>query len=626
VTVSALAKDLENETLDGNGDGIEDGSPNDDVKWGFTTQSTPPQIASVLPQPDAVHIFTDSKVIINFTKSMSNSDTLDAITYMVDSIEFSLGTSGQAFWTNGDKTLTFTPSSKFQHDKVYTFTINHSAKDANNINLDGDEDGVAGEGGEDDYIWSFRTIPEPPFVQSHTPKKDVTRVEIDSKILITFSKDMDRPSVEDAFSMTHADTNTTWTSLDANITWTSDSKVEFEMDFELEYEKVYTVQIAATAMDLQGITLDGNKNKKPEDVNTDSVSWSFTSLPEPPQIVTTEPTKGEKDVVVNVEIEIIFDKGMDKDDTEDAFTYTYEGADEDFDANSGTVTWTNGDKTFRFQPDLELEEGKTYTVTVDDTATDKDGNIFNGYSWPFTTKINEEPDLAGGGVHPETGDASKIFTFSVIYSDADGDEPDKVFVYIDGFEWRMEESDPAEDDFVAGKAYEFSLDLDEGEYKYYFEVENKKHTVRFPQGELEKTLTVTAVEAELVFGMFEEEYGGLPTMVCLPLGIIILVFILVTVVMLSRKKKAQKLAAAKRSFQAEPPPVSFAPEDSGEFMSFEPQDDELMSFQAFEEEPPPTDAKPVVIECPECGEHLRIRAAHRPFTFPCKCGAKLVLK
>ena len=138
---------------------------------------------------------------------------------------------------------------------------------------------------------------------------------------------------------------------------------------------------------------------------------------------------------------------------------------------------------------------------------------------------------------------------------------------------------------------------------------------------------------------FEEEYAGVPGMICFSLGIIIIIVIVVAVMMITRKgKRAKRMEEDGLSFQSFEPETSFQTFDDSPMtfslpgdepvMSFAPIGEEPdMSFTTFEEAPPSLDAaQPAVVQCPDCGEYLRVRAAHRPFEFPCKCGAKLVLK
>jgi hypothetical protein len=183
----------------------------------------------------------------------------------------------------------------------------------------------------------------------------------------------------------------------------------------------------------------------------------------------------------------------------------------------------------------------------------------------------------------------------------------------------MQESDPATDNFTEGKVYELEIRLDSGENTYYFEAFNEKHDVRLPTGDSTKKINVKEKEKELVFGIFEEEIAGMPTATCLPLGIIILVIIIISVVMVMRGRRGARTpepGAQTMTFETFEP----AAEDEASMTFMATDEEELMSFTSFEEE------EPVVIQCPECNSFLKVTADHRPFMFPCKCGAKLVLK
>ncbi len=175
--------------------------------------------------------------------------------------------------------------------------------------------------------------------------------------------------------------------------------------------------------------------------------------------------------------------------------------------------------------------------------------------------------------------------------------------------------------------------------------------MRFPEGSKTEKLEVSkAKEEDGGFGLIEDEYAGVPGMICFSLGIVIIIVIVVAVMMITRKgKRAKQREEAAMTFQtwgvedaiqpaasfqtfeeAGAPPLSFAPiGEEPPMMSFAPMEEEpaMMSFAPFEEAAPSLDAVQVaVVQCPDCGEYLRVRAAHRPFEFPCKCGAKLVLK
>jgi hypothetical protein len=591
----------------------------DTYSWQFTTVAAPPIIESVSPQHGLTKVMVTSKVIINFSRSMDTTITQNAFSYSDGVVTF-FASSGSLIWSNIDKTITFEPSGGFTNDVTYTFTIQHTAMDSDDVGFDGDFDGVGGEGPEDDYSWSFSTIPIPPKVNSVDPKNLATMVAAEEPIEIRFSKPMDQFSVR--LALKYHDGSFNWTSdpIFDNFTWETDSKLLYEPLFGWEHDTEYTVMIEASAMDTQGVTLDGNRDGVPQGEGIDDYSWSFTTIKEAPEIESVEPDDNEDEVAVDANIVIFFNRAMDKDATEDAFSFTDEDGVSEFQIRDGEPTWTAGDTKLTFDPDIDFEEGITYIVTIDETAEDIDGVEFDGIEWEFTTRVNTPPVLKLGGVSPESGDEETLFKFTVIYSDEDGDEPKTMRAVVDGQSLKMQESDPSTDNFTEGKVYELEIKLDPGEYTYYFESSNEKHDdIRFPTGDSTKKLKVKETEKELVFGIFEEEIAGMPTATCLPLGIIILVVIIISVIMVIRRGRGA------RTPDAQAQTMSFetfeAASDDEATMTFMPTDEEeLMSFTSFEEE------KPVVIQCPECNSFLKVTAETRPFMFPCKCGAKLVLK
>jgi hypothetical protein len=549
---------------------------------------------------------------------MDTTATSNAFSY-TDGVITYFASSGSLIWSNIDRTITFEPSGGFTNDVTYTFTIQHTAKDVDGTGFDGDGDGVGGEGPEDDFSWSFSTIPVPPKVNSVVPKNLATMVSVEDPIEIRFSKPMDKFSVLQALKYHEGDFNWTYASfLWDNYTWGTDPKLLYTPLLGWKHDTEYTIMVEASAMDPQGVTLDGDRDGVPEGEGIDDYSWKFTTIKEAPVVESVEPEDDEDDVAVDANIVIVFNRAMNKDAVEDAFSYTDEDGTSEFLIRDGEPTWTNSDTRLTFDPDIDFQEGTTIIVTIDETAEDADGVPFEGYEWEFTTKVNTPPVLLGGGVSPESGDSETFFTFSVVYIDEDGDEPNSVRVVIDGQSLKMQESDPATDNFTEGKVYELEIGLDAGEHTYYFIAYNEKHEVRLPTGESTKKLDVKAKEKDLVFGIFEEEIAGMPTATCLPLGIIILVVIIISVIVVMRRGRGARTPEV--GSQAMTFETFDAAEDEATMTFMATDEEELMSFTSFEEE------KPVVIQCPECNSFLKVTAETRPFMFPCKCGAKLVLK
>jgi hypothetical protein len=94
----------------------------------------------------------------------------------------------------------------------------------------------------------------------------------------------------------------------------------------------------------------------------------------------------------------------------------------------------------------------------------------------------EKLELTTGEPQPTTpeltsGDSShegNIYTFAITYSDADNDPPnaDGVLLILGNNTYKMQESDPNDTDYSDGKDYYYSLELEDGDYKYKFKVTN----------------------------------------------------------------------------------------------------------------------------------------------------------
>ncbi|TET89898.1 MAG: hypothetical protein E3J35_08490 [Methanomassiliicoccales archaeon] len=88
-----------------------------------------------------------------------------------------------------------------------------------------------------------------------------------------------------------------------------------------------------------------------------------------PTIVAIEPADESTDVQVEASIEITFSEGMDETATNDAFSLMGNGS-----AVDGTIVWSSDSMTLTFHPAEDLDEGKTYQITVEASAGDVAGN------------------------------------------------------------------------------------------------------------------------------------------------------------------------------------------------------------------------------------------------------------
>jgi len=542
---SLLAVDLEGNPLDGNNNFQVDGSL-DDVIWDFTTIPVPIVVATD-PLDGELDVEVSREIRITFSEQMDQSSVLAAF-----STNPSVG--GFASWENN--TFVFTPVS-LAYGTVYQVMVDGNvAVSLSGILLDGDGDGEPGG----TYSFSFTTV-YLPVVTSHTPEDLALNISVETDLILTFNKQMNRSSVESSIAITPA--TPTWTAnwsmdgtvvvlnlsanlsygttytvsvggptakdvdgypLDGNLnnliddpdTYTFSFTTDFlpwvvdtvpadgetdvpayssirilfsekmnESSFEgqvfiepetpfqtewslnefwikplglLDYETAYTVTIGGLVSDLQGNTLDGNRDNI-QGGSSDSYSFSFTTSPPdrtPPQVVSTVPQDGETEVEPSTPVVVTFNEPMDQATTELAFHFYY-GTDEwtikDFipHEEEWPFEWDLGNRNLTFIPRIalgfDLVNDTVYSVKIDGTAEDLSGNRLDGngngvaegspaddYQWTFTTHDTKPPTVSI--LEPQLD--SSYLKGSTIY--ARGRAEDSIgiatlYISIDGGEW-----------------------------------------------------------------------------------------------------------------------------------------------------------------------------------------------
>ncbi len=227
-----------------------------------------------------------------------------------------------------------------------------------------------------------------------------------------------------------------------------------------------------------------------------------------------------------------------------------------------------GDYTYSFvakdMPGVESREGgKTYTTV----------------SYSLTVpQYNRAPVLSSPSVSPSSGTTDTTFTFTVVYTDADGDTPAGIYVVIDGEEHPLSLISGG-NDFTQPATYSISLTLPAGKHTYYFSASDGQEEVTTDTG------TITVLEEEQGGGGFSEflntEYYGIHGTAWLVIIIIIVLAVLVGAAMAGR-----------------PPEEPGAETAQG--------------------------AEKVTITCPTCGATLEVELTERPMTVDCPvCHSKL---
>jgi len=116
-----------------------------------------------------------------------------------------------------------------------------------------------------DCSWNFSIVTPPPIVINCSPIGSV--VPVGTMIRVTFSGEMNRTSVEDAFSIVPV--------VNGSFRWSNNTLI-FIPDY-LEYGTGYNITIKGNAKDSAGSYLDGNGNGIAEGSPIDDFSWQFTT-------------------------------------------------------------------------------------------------------------------------------------------------------------------------------------------------------------------------------------------------------------------------------------------------------------------------------------------------------------
>ncbi len=286
---------------------------------------------------------------------------------------------------------------------------------------------------------------QPPEVSETTPLNSESDVSLDSAICLTFSKGMDTESVENAFSITPADSGTlSWSSLNSVLTFTPDmplspsttyqvkvdtgaqdsSGIALAQAFELSFAtEAYTAPVpevsnaptGTVSEDTATITIGGN-GVFGYRYSLDAGAWSdicdpsdalaltdladgnhtlelqvmdgygnWTDLDDVTWTVVVLPTVASTYPVDNGSLSVTGTMTITFSEAMDPDTA--KGAFSITPEVGGTLSWAGaGQTTLVFTPGTALASESQYTVTIAATAADAAGNtLLEAYSFTFTT-------------------------------------------------------------------------------------------------------------------------------------------------------------------------------------------------------------------------------------------------
>ncbi len=238
----------------------------------FTTRTTDSRLMILSQIPADYEIVDDlyQTVEFIFDKQMNTASVADNFT-------ISPPVQGYFTWSTGADVFTYNPTSPYEWNEEYTVTFSPETTDA-----DGWELGY--EHIRHFEIGTDRTPPDVILVSDETETYDIIRDdpddatltltrnwEIGRNIIIQFSKEMDRDSVEGALTI---EPQCSW-----SAQWSANAQGErllIEWDEPLIYKTSYSLRIADTAADIK------------ENLLTDSLTYSFRtdgSASKPPELM-----------------------------------------------------------------------------------------------------------------------------------------------------------------------------------------------------------------------------------------------------------------------------------------------------------------------------------------------------
>ncbi|MGA1821487.1 MAG: PKD domain-containing protein [Thermoplasmatota archaeon] len=184
------------------------------------------------------------------------------------------------------------------------------------------------------------------------------------------------------------------------------------------------------------------------------------------------PTTGDTDTLFNFTIKYVDTNGLVPSYVRvfidnDFFNMTVDGTDYE---NGTTCHYTTklglGNHTYYFEA---LNAKRSYRSPTP-------GNYFKVHV--SAVDDDHSPILSSGRVSPIEGNSSTIFTFSIVYLDSDGDEPNKVSILINEVEHSMTVSGT---DYKNGVNCTYSTKLQTGNYSFYFiAYDSTNMTARYP--------------------------------------------------------------------------------------------------------------------------------------------------
>jgi len=312
--------------------------------------TTPPAVVNVYPEDGAVDVRSYTSLHVTFSEDIDMNTVTTSSFYLEPPVD------GWIFYNQYNlKSVTLDIFGYLEMGVEYVAVLDNTISD------------IAGNRMEEDYIWSFTTLPDTvkPKVVSISPDSNSTFLPYVAydQIRVWFSEEIDISTVSpSSFYLTPE--------VDGTISFADSNKLLiYEPGEYFECNTDYTVTISNAITDLAGNHIEND------------FSWSYDAYQDTikPEIVYVRPEDGTVDSVYNILIFVAFSEIID---TSTISSLTFE-------INpplSGCFSFPSN-YSFNFIPSEEFLTDTMYTITAKNSITDICGNeLGEDYTWSFTTE------------------------------------------------------------------------------------------------------------------------------------------------------------------------------------------------------------------------------------------------
>jgi len=252
------ARDREGLYLDGNGNGTAEGSPTDDLRLPFSTETedrTPPTVMDRRPAIGAIDVYVETDILVVFSEPMDRASMEAAFSYTDGAATFN-ASDGRVWWLSADTIFDLLPARALDYGLRYTVTLKGD--------IARDMAGNLLNGGPDE-TWNFTTASvadtTPPRILSTSPFDGQGNVSRNARISIVFSEAMDKAATQASIGITGGPVL-------SDFRWPNDATLEAATAAPMEYRTPYVVFVLTGAKDLAG-----NSLTQPSQVHFTTESW-----------------------------------------------------------------------------------------------------------------------------------------------------------------------------------------------------------------------------------------------------------------------------------------------------------------------------------------------------------------